>query len=442
MPHPKERSRQTVSKWIWQSPENLLSLVSLHAFKILSSSCAVTLSALPTLPYISLSAPVLENSPKVVLDEAWQIVNRSYVDPQFNHVNWLQVRQQLLARSYSTPEAAYTALREALKQLNDPYTRFLDPQEFQALNSNDIDGELTGVGLQLQADAHALKVVKALAGTPAIRAGIQPGDSILAIDGQSTQGMPAETATRLIRGAENTTVKLVLSRSHQSAFTVTLTRQRLEVPVVYSALRQEGNQRIGYIRLDEFSGHAATQMQQAIADLDRQKVDRFVLDLRGNPGGLLNQETEIARMWLDQGTIVRIVDRNGHTQEITANHTALTNRPLVVLVDGGSASASEILTGALKDNHRAIAVGTKTFGKALVQSVNPLSDGSGINVTIAHYFTPAGLDINHQGIQPDVVAPLTQQQQQELSSHPDELGTDHDPQYETAIHQGATALAH
>lgn len=441
MPHPNEWFQQTVSRWIWQSPENPLALLSLRAFKILSSSCAVTLTALPALPYISLSAPVLEDSPKVVLDEAWQIVNRSYVDPQFNHVNWLQVRQQLLARSYSTPEAAYAALREALKQLNDPYTRFLDPKEFQALNSNDIDGELTGVGLQLQADAHALRVVKALAGTPALRAGIQPGDSILAIDGQSTQGMPTETATRLIRGAENTAVQLVLSRSHQPTFTVTLTRQRLEVPVVYSALRQEGNQRIGYIRLDEFSGHAATQMQQAIADLDHQKVDRFVLDLRGNPGGLLNQETEIARMWLDQGTIVRIVDRNGHTQEITANHTALTNRPLVVLVDGGSASASEILTGALKDNHRAIAVGTKTFGKALVQSVNPLSDGSGINVTIAHYFTPAGLDINHQGIQPDVVVPLTQQQQQELSNHPDELGTDHDPQYETAIHQGATALA-
>jgi carboxyl-terminal processing protease len=198
-------------------------------------------------------------------------------------------------------------------------------------------------------------------------------------------------------------------------------------------LRQENNHRIGYIRLDEFSGHAAEQMKQAIVNLNSQNVDRFVLDLRGNPGGLLDQENEIARMWLNQGTIVKIVDGSGTADQIQANHTALTNRPLAILVDGGSASASEILTGALKDNHRATVVGTQTFGKALVQSVNPLSDGSGVNVTIAHYFTPSGLDINHRGITPDIVSLLTEQQKQELSSHPDELGMPQDTQYERAI---------
>ncbi|MBE9011549.1 PDZ domain-containing protein [Pseudanabaenaceae cyanobacterium LEGE 13415] len=375
------------------------------------------------------------DSPKAVLDQAWQIVDQTYVDRSFNHVDWQQVRQQLLSKNYTSRDAAYAALKGALKQLNDPYTRFLTPTEFQALNSEDINGELTGVGLQLETDqkTKAIKVVKVLNNSPALKAGVRPGDTLLAIDGHRTQGMAIEQATKLIRGQANTQVKFLLGRAKRAPFSLAITRQQIQLPVVTAALRQQNNQRIGYIRLDEFSGHAAEQMQQAITNLDRQHVDRFVLDLRGNPGGLLDQETAIARMWLNQGTIVRIVDRDGAAEEVQANRTALTNRPLAILVDGGSASASEILTGALKDNQRAVVVGTQTFGKALVQSVNPLPDGSGINVTIAHYFTPSGLDINHRGITPNVVIPLTQQQKQELSSHPDELGTSRDSQYERAL---------
>lgn len=380
-------------------------------------------------------ATTMQNSPKAVLDEAWQIVDQNYVDRQFNHVDWQKVRQDLLSRSYSDRTEAYTALKTALKKLNDPYTRFLNPTEFQALNSEDINGELIGVGLQLETNPQtkSLQVVKVLNNSPALKAGIRAGDTIVSIDGKSTEGMPIEQATKLIRGQANTVVKFALSRSQQSPFTLAVTRQQIQLPVVYSAVRQQNNQRVGYIRLEEFSGHAAEQMRQAIVNLDQQKVDRFVLDLRGNPGGLLDQETAIARMWLNQGAIVKIVDRDGTAEQIQANNTALTNRPLAVLVDGGSASASEILTGALKDNHRAVVIGTQTFGKALVQSVNPLSDGSGVNVTIAHYFTPSGLDINHRGITPNVVSTLTDQQKQELSSHPDELGTTQDPQYVRAL---------
>ncbi len=408
-----------------------------RSIAFLGSSCAFTLTGfmLANVPS-GISTPIaLKDSPKAVLDEAWQLVNRSYVDPQFNHVNWLQVRQQLLDRSYTSPETAYAALKAALKQLNDPYTRFLDPKQFQALNSNDIDGELTGVGLQLQIapKTQELTVVKALEQSPAVKAGIQPGDTILAIDGRTVKGLAIDQATSMIRGKANTTVKLLLSRTQQAPFTIVLTRKRIELPIVHAAVRQEGPQRIGYIRLEEFSGHAAEQMKQAITQLEQQKVDSFVLDLRGNPGGRLDQETAIARMWLDDGVIVKIVDRDGDSEKIEATHTALTKRPLAVLVDGGSASASEILTGALKDDHRAIVIGTKTFGKALVQSVNPLSDGSGINITIAHYFTPSGLDINHKGIVPDVVLPLTEQQQQQLSTHPDQLGTSQDSQFQQAV---------
>jgi carboxyl-terminal processing protease len=376
----------------------------------------------------------LTNSPKVVLDEAWQIVNSEYVDPTFNHVDWQQVRQRLLSQNYSSQEQAYTALRNALKQLNDPYTRFLDPKEFKALNS-ETQGELTGVGIQLQVDkqTHTLTVVKPIENSPALRAGVQPGDRILKIDGRSTQNMNIEEAANLIRGKANTTVNLLLQRSEGQPFALTLTRQQIEVPTVTYALRTEGQQRLGYIHLTEFNGHAADQMRQAIENLKQQKVNGFVLDLRDNPGGLLDQAVSIAQMWLDRGDIVRTVDRNGSSSVIKANGTSLTNLPLAVLVDGGSASASEILTGALKDNHRAIVVGTQTFGKALVQSVNPLVDGSGVNVTIAHYFTPAGTDINHRGITPDFKVSLTKQQAQQLSEHPNLIGTATDPQYKQAV---------
>jgi carboxyl-terminal processing protease len=174
-------------------------------------------------------------------------------------------------------------------------------------------------------------------------------------------------------------------------------------------------------------------MRVAIRTLKDQKVDAYVLDLRGNPGGLLNASIEIARMWLDDGHIVKTVDRKGSSSQTQANRTAITKLPLAVLVDGNSASASEILTGALKDNKRAVVVGSQTFGKALVQSVHELNDGSGLAVTIAHYYTPNGTDINHKGIAPDIKLDLTQTQERQLASNPNLIGTNSDPQYTRAI---------
>jgi carboxyl-terminal processing protease len=205
------------------------------------------------------------------------------------------------------------------------------------------------------------------------------------------------------------------------------------VPAVSSAIREENGYRIGYIRLREFNAHAAEEVEQAIKTLREQQVDGFVMDLRNNPGGRLNQSIAIARMWLNRGDIVRTVDRNGNANQVQANRTALTDLPLAVLVNRNSASASEVLAGALKDNRRAVVVGTQTFGKALVQSVNSLSDGSGLNVTIAHYYTPSGSDISRLGIVPDQVVTLTDEQQQSLFSNPEHLGTRQDLQFEQAV---------
>ncbi|WP_416673120.1 carboxyl-terminal processing protease CtpB [Egbenema bharatensis] len=374
------------------------------------------------------------NSPRAVLDEAWQIVNREYVDTEFNQVNWQAVRSELLSRDYSSSEQAYAALRRALEQLDDPYTRFLDPRQFQAL-TNQTSGELSGIGirLQLDADTQTLTVVEPLENSPASAAGIQRGDRILAIDGRSTEGMTVEQASQSIQGAVGTQITLRIDRPGQNAFDQELTRARIEVPNVSYMLRQEGTYQIGYIRLTEFSSHAPDQMRRAIQTLLNQGADGFVLDLRGNPGGLLQASIDISRMWLENGPIVRTVNRTGQSDQINANRTSLTQLPLAVLVDSNSASSSEILTGALRDNDRAIVVGSQTFGKALVQSVHSLSDGSGLAVTVSHYYTPNGTDISQRGITPDIAVGFSEQDRRAIAGDQNLIGTNADPYYRQAI---------
>lgn len=403
---------------------------------------AVFGGAIATSTTLSLLSPALSpsvqaafhNSPKAVLDEAWQIVSQEYVDTDFNQVDWQAVRQELLSREYTSNEQAYTALREALEQLEDPYTRFMDPEQYQSL-TNQTAGELSGIGIRLQIHepTNFLMVLESLENSPAVEAGIQAGDRILAINGISTQGMSVSEASELIRGEVGTRLTLRINRNGTGELEVPLTRARIELPTVRYSLRQSGNHRIGYIRLSEFSSHAADQMKQAIGNLQDQEVDAFVLDLRGNPGGLLYSSIDIARMWINHGTIVRTVDRSGDSEEVAANRTALTDLPLAVLVDNNSASSSEILTGALMDNGRATVVGTQTFGKALVQSVHSLSDGSGLAVTVAHYYTPRGTDISHLGITPNVEVALDVQSRRLLASNPNLIATNSDPQYLSAV---------
>ncbi len=377
----------------------------------------------------------LQDSPKAIVDQVWQLVNREYVDGKFNQQNWVTIRQQLLTKNYSSREEAYIAIREALKKLGDPYTRFMDPKQYDALTSQ-TSGEVSGIGIRMEVNEKTkrLTVVEAIENSPALKAGVKPGDQILAIDGKATQSMKVDDASKLIRGKAGSPITLRLGRTGQSEFDLKLTRATIEIPTVRFALRQEGQKRVGYIRLREFSAHAADQMRRAIRDLGSQGAESYVLDLRGNPGGLLQASIEIARMWMDSGSIVRTVDREGVSDEtFKANKTSLTKLPLAVLIDNNSASASEILTGALKDNNRAVVIGSQSFGKALVQSVHQLGDGSGVAITIAHYYTPKGTDINHKGIVPDIKLDLSEAQQRQLATNPDMLGTQRDPQYVRAL---------
>lgn len=399
------------------------------ATAMLISTVAVTGAGI----HLSQSQAFFQDSPKELIDEVWQIIDRTYVDATFNQNDWRSVRQEYLSREYADKEQAYTAVREMLKKLDDPYTRFMDPNQFRNMQM-DTSGQLTGVGIQLSQDeaTKKLTVIAPIEDTPASRAGILARDIIVKIDDKTTAGMDVNDAIRLIRGEEGTPVTLTIERGGRE-IEFRLVRAKIELHPVRFSKKVEGNNNIGYIRLNQFSANASEEMQNALKELEKQKVDGYILDLRSNPGGLLNASIDIARMWLDTGTIVSTVNRRGETDRQEANRTPLTNKPLVILVDGGSASASEILSGALQDNRRATLVGTQTFGKGLVQSVRGLGDGSGLAVTIAKYLTPSGRDINHAGIAPDTVVTLTDEQRKILQTDREKVASADDPQYVKAL---------
>ncbi len=379
--------------------------------------------------HLSQGQAFFRESPKELVDEVWQVIDRQYVDATFNHVDWQSVRKEYLSRSYTSQKETYKAIREMLKKLNDPYTRFMDPEQFKEMQV-DTSGELIGIGIQLAQDKKTKKltVIAPIEDTPAFTAGVLSNDIISKIDGKTTEGMDVNQAVSLIRGQPGTAVNLTILRKGQEK-QFQIKRARIEIRPVRYSFHNSPTGAVGYIRLSEFSANAPSEMRDAIKALEKKQVAGYILDLRSNPGGLLFAGVEIAQMWLNNGTIVSTVDRQGEKDISKANNRALTDKPMVVLVDGGSASASEILSGALQDNKRGLLVGTKTFGKGLVQSVRGLGDGCGLAVTIAHYFTPDGHDINHKGITPNVVSKISDTQKEALVRDRQKIGTTADPQY-------------
>ena len=385
---------------------------------------------MPGLTLPTASGGSISDSPKEVIDQVWQIVYRDYLDSSgdYDEKSWRQLRSKLLKKSFAGNAESYEAIRGMLASLNDPYTRFLDPKQFKEMRI-DTSGELMGVGIQLSLDTKTkeLVVVSPIEGTPASRAGVLSKDVIVSIDGDSTKGMSTEDAVKLIRGPEGSEVVLGLRRGDQ-VLDVPLTRARIEINAVTYRLNKTQDQRkIGYIRLKQFNANAAKEMRQAAKSLEEQGAEGYVLDLRGNPGGLLEASIDIARQWLNEGIIVSTRTREGIRDVRRATGSAITDKPLVVLIDQGSASASEILSGSLQDNSRAELVGQKTFGKGLVQAVRGLSDGSGLTVTIAKYLTPKGTDIHKNGIEPDVTSVMTEEQLKNLTL--EKLGSTQDSQY-------------
>ncbi|NET70755.1 MAG: PDZ domain-containing protein, partial [Sphaerospermopsis sp. SIO1G2] len=361
--------------------------------RLVLGATAVTLSTI-AVTGLGIHSPrgqaLFKESPKELVDEVWQIVYRHYVDGTFNQVDWQAVRKEYLSKSYSNQEEAYKSIREMLKRLEDPYTRFMDPEEFKNMQV-DTSGELTGVGITISQDEKTkqLIVIAPIEDTPAFKTGILAKDIITKIDGKSTKGMDTNEAVSLIRGEIGTKVKLTILRDGQERV-FEITRARIEIHPVKFSEKQTPAGKLGYIRLNQFSANAGKEMRDAIKKLEAKTVSAYILDLRGNPGGLLFSSVEIAGMWLDKGVIVSTINRQGDKDKEIARGRALTTKPLVVLVDKGSASASEILSGALQDNKRATIVGTQTFGKGLVQSVRPLDDGSGLAALILRHWEEEG----------------------------------------------------
>ena len=350
---------------------------------------------------------VFAYSPVDLYDNVWRLINSKFVDQSNNQQNWAKWRHKY-DNQIRTNEDAYVAINTMVASLNDPYTKFLDPKEF-ADETSSIKGSLKGIGIQIGVKDGKLMVIAPIEDTPAERAGLQADDEILEIDGVSTKGITVDKAADKIRGKEGTQVTLLVKRKDVAPKTYTITRAEIEIKSISQKLPTDMTipNDFCYIRLSSFiSRNAATEFGN-ILNTNRNKKG-FIIDLRSNPGGLLTNAIYISDMFLDGGTIVSTVDRDGYKETQRASAGVYTKKPVVVLINKGSASASEIFSGAMKDNHRAVIIGEQSFGKGLVQEINKLPYESGINITIQKYLTPNGTDINKKGITPDIVVKLTE----------------------------------
>ncbi len=332
--------------------------------------------------------------------EAWQTVFEEYVDASFNGQNWYKWKDRY-NEHIQTRDDAYAAISTMLASLNDNYSRFLNPKRAQDQNMQ-IDSRLSGVGIQIAPKDNQIIVVAPLEGSPAKKAGMMPLDKIIKINGEPTANMSIDDAVERIRGPKGTSVTLQVQRKAQ-VLQFKLVREEIVLKTVFG---EPVSKDIGYIRLASFiSQDTAQEMRQKL--MEQRDTKAMIIDVRGNNGGLLPNALEISSMLLAQGEIVSIVDRDGKRRPFQAKRSPIYLKPVVLLIDEGSASASEILGGALKDNGRATLLGAKTFGKGLVQKINYLQDGSELNLTVSKYYTPSGQDIDKKGIHPDIEVPIT-----------------------------------
>jgi carboxyl-terminal processing protease len=346
-------------------------------------------------------------SPDQLYSEVWSLIHSKYVDLTDNSQDWDIWRNRYKGK-LKTKDDAYVAIDTMLASLNDPYTRFLDPKEF-AEETSSIKGSLQGIGVQIGMKDGNLVVIAPIEGSPAEQAGMMTDDIILEIDGVSTKGITIDKAADKIRGDAGTEVTLLVKRKNDELKKFTITRAEIEIKSVSvkTPIETKIPDSIQYIRLSSFiSKNAASEVLNILKNTQNTKKG-YILDLRSNPGGLLSNAILISDMFLQGGAIVSTVDRFGYKDTTRAAKLRITNKPLIVLVNKGSASASEIFSGAMKDNCRATLVGEQTFGKGLVQEINRLSDDAGVNITIQRYLTPNGTDIHKKGIAPDVVVKLT-----------------------------------
>ncbi|MBU0492500.1 MAG: S41 family peptidase [Chloroflexi bacterium] len=333
---------------------------------------------------------------------------------------WRLVDGEFYGDQPTVDKKIYGAIRGMLGTLGDPNTIFSDPVHTEIEQSN-MEGHFGGVGVEIRMVDGDLTVIRPMEGTPGERAGLLPGDIITHVDGTAIKGMDIIDAMVLIRGPEGSTVVLTIKREGKEPFDVSIVRERIQIRTVQYEMLDNG---VAYILLRQFDGNATSEFQRAYQELEKQNPKALILDLRGNPGGLLSEAISISNQFLPKGALIATErSRTGEEKFVAPGGGVATQIPLIVLVNQGSASASEIVAGALQDHGRAKLLGETTYGKGSVQNVHDLRDGSSVRVTIAHWYTPHGRLIHEKGLDPDIVVEFTE----------DDMKAGKDPQLDRAI---------
>jgi carboxyl-terminal processing protease len=402
-------------------------LISLENQNMVKQKLFLLFLTIGLLPYVAIAQ---NQNFKALVDSAWTAINTQYLDATFNGVDWPGLRHELLAKDYFAKQEAYAAIDMMLKRLNDPATRFLTKEQFAAMLAEFSGGSLEGTGLiellcvDINEQTKKLTVVTPLPNTPAAQIDLHPRDEIEAIDDVPTAGMSLADAMRRLRGSKGTLVKLTIRRQGKT-FAVNLRREAIAPSSpVQAFMREAQHQKIGYVALQQFTPSSGQEMRQAIAGLAKDGASGFVLDLRNNPGGFVPACQEVAGIFLGQKPIAKVLGRGSNLTDLSAQGEKLTDKPVVVLVNEGTASAAEVVAGVLQDEKRAIVVGTRTFGKGLVHDAQQLADSSALMITGGRLRTLKGRDILNDAIMPDEVvaapeSPILNPSRGEPASHQD-----------------------
>lgn len=334
-------------------------------------------------------------TPQKLFEKNWQTIKNEYYDSSFNHQHWSRWKNHY-HNKIKTADDVKVATESMLASLDDPYSRYLNKEEFVKQNTN-ISSKIYGIGVSIVNDGGKIKIINVIEQTPAQFADLKNGDIILAVNGKDINGLSVSQVSGMVKGAPNTLVSLDILRGDTK-----LSKQIIRKEIAIKSIKSSVEDKIGYIQISSFiSSTVPNEFLEALENTSKAKG--LIIDLRGNTGGLLSNAVFIANLFIDEGRLVSIVGRNGYRYDVMAQNTNVDiNKPVVILVDSTSASATEILAGAMKDYHRAKLVGSRTYGKGMVQKIIPMPNETGLNLTIAKYLTPHGSDINKRGISPDL----------------------------------------